>query len=176
MMEECTSNLLPFKANCKCRMLYEIVCDGKEEIICDHDWEQCGNVKWLEEKKEYVIVDEEDCKSHQKDNEAPDPVMVEIARLHNEYGDALHLMNFYNLLEKRLNEYKDTPYQGKFIIGHFLGIKKNIDDDPYQYEDHVVGLIEDYKEETDGHISTYVLSKPDNTDVTVPVEMTYRIY
>lgn len=175
-MKECTSDSLPFNANCKCRMLYEIVCDGKGEIICDHDWELCNNVKWLEERKEYVIVDEEDCKRHQNDNEAPDLVMVELAKSEKEIEDTWHYISFYNILEKRLKEYKDRPYQGKLVIGHFLGIKKNVDDDPYQYEDHIIGQIEDYKEEADGHISTYVLSKPDNTDVTMPVEMTYRIY
>lgn len=93
-----------------------------------------------------------------------------------ELENILHHTNFWLLLEKRLKEYKDNPYEGQLRIGHFVGIKKNINDNPYEYKDHVVGQIEDYKEEPDGHISTYVLSKDDNTEVTLPVEMTYRVY
>ena len=99
-----------------------------------------------------------------------------IVKAHIGHNNNMHYIGFYNILEKRLKEYKDKPYQGKPVIGHFLGIKKNADDDPYQYEDHIIGQVEDYREEPDGHISTYVLSKPDNTEVTLPVEMTYRIY
>lgn len=51
-----------------------------------------------------------------------------------------------------------------------------MNDNPYEYKGHIIGQIEDYKEESDGYISTYVLSKDENTEVILPVEMTYRIY
>lgn len=120
------------------------------------------NAKTFISKKEKEIYGEQDWEGFLK------------AKAENE--DSWHYISFYNILEKRLKEHKAKPYKGKLTIGHYVGIKKNIDDDPYQYENHDIGQIEDYKEEPDGHISIYVLSKPDNTEVTLPVEMTYRIY
>ena len=89
-------------------------------------------------------------------------------------GDAVnHRLMFNVLLNKRLKQYKEQPYNGMLNVGHFVGIKNNSEEDGNGK--HTIGYIRDYFVEN-GKIARFVLDKEDGNTLIVPVENTYRIY
>lgn len=113
---------------------------------------------------------------HKYDEEFGEADRKKAFELYRRMEQEVHKSGFYLLLEKRLEQYRDTPYEGRLVIGHFVGIKKNIHDNPYEYKRHDIGQIIDYLEEPDGYISVYILSRDDDTEIRIPACMTYRIY
>ena len=96
---------------------------------------------------------------------------------HDRLDKTLETTGFRLLLQKRLAQYKNKPYQGELKIGHFVGIKNNPEDNPLDYkENHHIGLIWDYVKDKNGSVTSFILRKEDGGSLTVPVEYTYRIY
>lgn len=53
-----------YKANCKCGELYLSETYGGYDTVCNKTGKMCPHTRWNEEKQEYIIEDEEECKKH----------------------------------------------------------------------------------------------------------------
>ena len=101
---------------------------------------------------------------------------TEAVKAHEELRRTNDSLMFQLLLEKRLRQYKDKPYQGPLAIGHFVGIKSSLEEDPLKIEYHNIGMISDYQTDGNGNIKSLVLKNKDGSSITMPIAWVYRIY
>lgn len=83
---------------------------------------------------------------------------------------------FHALLDKRFRDYRNSPYRGELQIGHFVGVKDEMNIEPDKIKNHRIGEIKKVCKNQSGHIVSFILNNEIGESFAVPFENTYRIY